>query len=101
MSIQCGYFWWVLALDVLHLQLIACPFFFVLAFVHILLCAMWRAVFKRLLKKVLQEDTFNCFMHVATQSLNITKDAYQPQMDVYCICGRFGLGSGARPVRPW
>ena len=29
---------WLLVLDVLHLHLTACPFFFVLGFVHVLLC---------------------------------------------------------------
>ena len=48
---------------------------------------MWRAVFKRFLGKVLQDHTFKCHMHVATQSVYITPDACRPQMDVYCICG--------------
>ena len=36
---------------------------------------MWRAVFERLLGKVLQDDTFKCYMHVATQSIFITTNA--------------------------
>ena len=51
---------------------------------------MWRAVFERFLGKVLQDNTFKCYMHVAAQSICITTDACRPQMDVYCICGRCG-----------
>ena len=62
---------------------------------------MWRTVFERLLRKVLQEDTFKCYMHVATQSIYITTEACQPQMDVYCICGNCGVErSGQRRWNP-
>ena len=42
---------------------------------------MWRAVFERFLGKVLQNNMFKCYMHVATQSIYITTDACRPQMD--------------------
>ena len=51
---------------------------------------MWRAVFERLLAKILDNNTSRCYMHMSTQSVYITTDTCQPQMDVYCICGRCG-----------
>ena len=48
---------------------------------------MWRAVFERLLSKILDN---NSYMHMSTQSVYITTDTCKPQMDVYCICGRCG-----------
>ena len=51
---------------------------------------MWRAVFERLLAKILDNNTFRCYMHMSTQSVYITTDTCKPQMDVYCICGRCG-----------
>ena len=52
--------------------------------------AMWRAVFERLLAKILDNNTFRCYMHMSTQSVYITTDTCQPQMDVSCIRGRCG-----------
>ena len=58
-------------------------------------------MFRQLLEKVLQEDTFKCYMHVATSSLYITKDACQPQMDGFCIYGGYGAKqSGQRRSTP-
>ena len=51
---------------------------------------MWRAVFERLLAKILDNNTFRCYMHMSTQSVYITTDTCKPQTDVYCICGRCG-----------
>ena len=51
---------------------------------------MWRAVFERLLAKILDNNTFRCYMHMSTQSVYITTDTCKPQMDVYCICGCCG-----------
>ena len=51
---------------------------------------MWRAMFERLLAKILDNNTFRCYMHMSTQSVYITADTCKPQMDVYCICGRCG-----------
>ena len=51
---------------------------------------MWRAVFERLLAKILDNNTFMCYMHMSTQSVYITTHTCKPQMDVYCICGRCG-----------
>ena len=35
---------------------------------------MWRAVFERLLAKILDNNTFRCYMHMSTQSVYITTD---------------------------
>ena len=51
---------------------------------------MWRAVFERLLAKMLDNNAFRCYMHRSNQSVYITTDTCKPPMDVYCICGRCG-----------
>ena len=51
---------------------------------------IWRVVFERLLAKILDNNTFRCYMHMSTQSVYITTDTCKPQTDVYCICGRCG-----------
>ena len=50
----------------------------------------WRALFERLLAKILANDTLRCYMHMSTQSVYVTTDTCKPQTDVCCICGRCG-----------
>ena len=47
-----------------------------------------------------QEDTFKCYMHVATQSIYITIDACQQRMDVCCICGHCAAKHSGRHWTP-
>ena len=51
---------------------------------------MWRAVLGRFLANVLENNTLRCYMHMSTQSVYITTDTCNPQMDLCCICGRCG-----------
>ena len=50
----------------------------------------WRAVLGRFLAKFLENNTLRCYMHMSTQSIYITTDTCNPQMDLCCICGRCG-----------
>ena len=51
---------------------------------------MWRVVLGQFLAKCWDNNTLRCYMHMSTQSVNITDDTCNPQMDLCCICGCCG-----------
>ena len=65
---------------------------------------MWRAVFERLLAKILDNNTFRCYMHMSTQSVyNITDTCQPPWMCTASVAVVVlnGVDNGAGPLQRW